>query len=272
MLQIALAQIDTILGDKESNLLKIAKLCKEAASKNTDIICFPELATTGYSPELLGTELWSLSESKGEETDQLLSKLSTHLNLTIICGFIERGKILGKIFNSAGIWTPNNESWIGTFQKTHLVNHERSWFTAGKNIPIFDTPKCRIGLMICHDAGFPELARILTLQGADILFLPAVWHKENKDIWSINCASRALENGIHLVAVNRWGKEKDLNFFGGSQLIGARGQSLKVASYDDEDLAFCEVDFNLQAKSRLEIPYLRDRRTDIYSIEYLSEQ
>lgn len=272
MLQIALAQIDTILGDKESNLLKIERLCKKAASNNTDIICFPELATTGYSPELLRTKLWSLSESNGGETDQLLSKLSTQLNLTIICGFIERGEILGKIFNSAGIWTPNNKSWIGTFQKTHLVNHERTLFTAGNKIPIFDTPKCRIGVMICHDAGFPELARILALKGADILFLPAAWHKENKDIWSINCASRALENGIHLVAVNRWGKEKDLNFFGGSQLIGARGQSLKVASYNDEDLAFCEVDFNLQAKSRLEIPYLRDRRTDIYSIKYLSEK
>ncbi|WP_238149264.1 nitrilase-related carbon-nitrogen hydrolase [Arsenophonus endosymbiont of Aleurodicus floccissimus] len=63
--------------------------------------------------------------------------------------------------------------------------------------------------MICHDAGFPELARILILKGADMLFLPAAWYKESKDICSINCASRALENGIHLAAVNRWGKEQD---------------------------------------------------------------
>lgn len=67
MPQIALAQIDTILGDKESNLLKIERLFKEEASKNTDIICFPELATTGYSPKLLHTELWSLSENQVEE-------------------------------------------------------------------------------------------------------------------------------------------------------------------------------------------------------------
>ncbi|MFV9997482.1 MAG: nitrilase-related carbon-nitrogen hydrolase [Arsenophonus endosymbiont of Dermacentor nuttalli] len=212
MLQIALAQIDTTLSDKESNLLKIKRLCQKAALNNTDIICFPELATTRYSPELLGAKLWSLSESCGEETDQLLSELSTQLNLTSICGFIERGEILGKVFNSAGVWTPNNKSWIGTFQKIHLVNHERTWFAAGKNILIFETPKYRIGVIVCHDAGFPELERILALKGADILFLPAAWYKENKDIWLINCASRALENGIHLAAVNRWGKEKNLTF------------------------------------------------------------
>lgn len=68
------------------------------------------------------------------------------------------------------------------------------------------------------------------------------------------------------------GQRKDLNFFGGSQLIGARGQSLKVASYDDEDLAFARLILTYKQKSRLEIPYLRDRRTDIYSIEYLSEK
>lgn len=268
LIRIALAQIDTLLGNKEKNLLKIESLCCEAAANNIDIICFPELATTGYSPDLLYTRLWSLSESVGGETDILLSELSTRLNLTIICGFIERGKLSGEIFNSAGVWIPNNKDCFNPFRKIHLINSERMWFTQGMEVTLFNTPKCRIGIMICHDGGFPELARILALKGADILFLPAAWHKEGKDIWMINCASRALENGIHLAAVNRYGREKDLHFFGGSQLIGARGQPLKVASDNSEDLVFCEVDFDLQSKTRLETPYLRHRRTDIYSIEY----
>ncbi|QBY45614.1 nitrilase-related carbon-nitrogen hydrolase (plasmid) [Arsenophonus nasoniae] len=153
-MKIALAQIDTVLGNKRKNLLKIENLCSKAAKENVDIICFP------------------------------------------------------------------------------------------------------------------ELARIIALKGADIIFLPSAWHKEAKDIWTINCASRALENGIHLAAVNRCGKEENLHFFGGSQLIGARGQTLKLANYNSEELIFCEVDFNEQSKTRLEIPYLRHRRTDIYSIEY----
>ncbi|HGJ5856996.1 nitrilase-related carbon-nitrogen hydrolase [Arsenophonus nasoniae] len=267
-MKIALAQIDTVLGNKRKNLLKIENLCSKAAKENVDIICFPELSTTGYSPELLGSNLWNLSESFGGKTDTLLSELSNSLKLTIICGFIERGKISGEVFNSAGIWIPHKKHFLGTFQKIHLINNERIWFTQGMHIPLFDTPKCRVGIMICHDVGFPELARIIALKGADIIFLPSAWHKEAKDIWTINCASRALENGIHLAAVNRCGKEENLHFFGGSQLIDARGQTLKLANYNSEELIFCEVDFNEQLKTRLEIPYLRHRRTDIYSIEY----
>ncbi len=269
MIKIALAQINTTLGDKKKNLSSIESCCKRSAIYGADIICFPELATTGYSPELLGTDLWTLSETLKGETDSLLNIISNTFNLTIICGFVERGETLGEIYNSAGIWTPNNKHMIGAFRKIHLINNEKSWFTAGREILLFDTPKCRIGVMICHDAGFPEISRILTLNGAEILFLSAAWHKENKDVWMINCTARALENGIHMVAVNRWGKEKDLNFFGGSQLIGPRGQVLSSSSESDEDLVFCQVDLDLQAKTRLEIPYLRDRRTDIYSIEYL---
>lgn len=91
MLKVALAQIDTVLGDKQKNLLHIEEFCLKAALKQADVICFPELATTGYSPDLLGTELWPLSESRGDKTDRLLSQLATELDLTIICGFVERG-------------------------------------------------------------------------------------------------------------------------------------------------------------------------------------
>lgn len=268
MLKIAIAQIDTVLGDKQKNLSHIKEYCRKAASNQANIICFPELVTTGYSPDVLGTELWTFSELRGGETDQLLSSLSQNFDLTIIYGFIERGESLGEIYNSAGVWVPGGKSWKGTFRKIHLVDSERNWFLSGTNIPVFDTPMCKIGIMICHDAGFPEIARILTLSGADILFLPAAWCIDYKDIWNINCASRALENGTHLVAVNRCGKEEKINFFGDSQLINPRGKPLTSTLGDGEGLVFGYVDFNLQAKTRLELPYLRGRRKDLYNIDH----
>lgn len=269
MLKVALAQIDTLLGDKDCNLMHIEEKCLEAAIYNSDIICFPEMATTGYSPDVLGCELWTLSEKRRDETDRLMSKLATDLNISIICGFVERGDFLGDIYNSTGVWIPGQESWHGVYRKIHLIDSEKNWFLPGEDIPIFDIPNCRIGIMTCHDAGYPEMARILTLAGSCLLFIPSAWNISDKDIWQINCSSRAIENGIHLIAVNRWGTEENRHFFGGSQLIDPRGKTVICASEYSEDLILGQIDFNQQAKTRLEIPYLRGHRQDIYR-RYLS--
>ncbi|WP_339057075.1 nitrilase-related carbon-nitrogen hydrolase [Candidatus Regiella endosymbiont of Tuberolachnus salignus] len=267
MITIALAQTNALMGKKEENLRHLEQLCFKAAQGQAKFICFPELATTGYSPDVLGTELWTLSELQGGVTDKLFSELAKKLDLTIICGFVERGEAAGKIYNSAGVWLPDNTgTWEGTFRKVHLAGDEKKWFSPGNHCPLFKTPTCRIGVMICHDAGFPELARLFVLKEAELIFVPSAWPLKSKDIWHINCASRALENGIHLIAVNRWGQEGDITLFGGSQLMGPRGQQLKLASEKGEALMFVDVDLDLQAKARLQVPYLRERRKDLYSL------
>lgn len=265
MLKIALAQTNAVLGDKVKNLIHLEEICNKAKENNSQIICFPELATTGYSPSILGKYLYSLSESHGENTDMLFAWLSKTLDLIIICGFIEKNNTTGEIYNSAGIWVPEEKNWLGVFRKMHLTHDDKKWFTSGENLPVFDTKICRIGVMICYDAGFPEVARSLALKNADIIFLLSAWPEKDKDIWYINTPCRAIENTIHLAAVNRWGQEGKTKLFGGSQIVGPRGQIFARASETGEDIIYHEIALDLQTKTRISSTYLNDRKPDCYT-------
>lgn len=264
--KVALAQFNSELGNKQSNLQRMAEFCQQAAEQGAKLICFPELATTGYRGDLLSTKLWDLSDSTGSETYTLFSTLATRLNITIVSGFVERGDYLGEVYNSVGVWNPGCDGVSGVFRKVHAFGMEKQWFSGGNSFPVFETPIGKIGVMICYDMGFPEVARILTLQGAELLLAPSAWCVQDSDVWDINSACRALENGTHLLAVNRWGHEGDLHLFGGSKVLGPRGQVLCEASRDGEALLIGEIDFRSQAHTRLNVPYLRDRKPQSYGL------
>ncbi|HHR6143211.1 TPA: nitrilase-related carbon-nitrogen hydrolase [Providencia alcalifaciens] len=264
--KVALAQLNSELGNKTGNLQRMAQLCEQAASQGAKLICFPELATTGYRGDLLSTKLWDLSDFEGSETDCLFSQLASRLGITIVSGFAERGERLGEVYNSVGVWNPGCENISGVFRKVHAFGIEKQWFKSGDSFPVFETPIGKIGVMICYDMGFPEVARILTLQGAELLIAPSAWCIQDRDMWDINTACRALENGTHLLAVNRWGHEEDLHLFGGSKIVGPRGQVLCEASCESEALLVGEIDFRLQAHTRLNVPYLRDRKPLNYGL------
>ncbi|MBS0925160.1 hydrolase [Providencia sp. JGM181] len=264
--KVALAQFDSELGNKTGNLQRMAQLCEQAASQGAKLICFPELATTGYRGDLLSTQLWDLSDFDGSETYRMFSQLASRLDITIVAGFAERGSRLGEVYNSVGVWNPGCENISGVFRKVHAFGIEKQWFKNGDTFPVFDTPIGKIGVMICYDMGFPEVARILTLQGAELLIAPSAWCIQDRDMWDINTACRALENGTHLLAVNRWGHEEDLHLFGGSKIMGPRGQVLCEASCEQEQLLVGEIDFRLQAHTRLSVPYLRDRKPLDYGL------
>ncbi|HHR6130143.1 TPA: nitrilase-related carbon-nitrogen hydrolase [Providencia alcalifaciens] len=264
--KVALAQFDSELGNKTGNLQRMAQLCEQAASQGAKLICFPELATTGYRGDLLSTQLWDLSDFDGSETYRMFSQLASRLDITIVAGFAERSSRLGEVYNSVGVWNPGCENISGVFRKVHAFGIEKQWFKSGDTFPVFDTPIGKIGVMICYDMGFPEVARILTLQGAELLIAPSAWCIQDRDMWDINTACRALENGTHLLAVNRWGHEEDLHLFGGSKIMGPRGQVLCEASCEQEQLLVGEIDFRLQAHTRLNVPYLRDRKPLDYGL------
>ncbi|EUD08779.1 TPA: nitrilase-related carbon-nitrogen hydrolase [Providencia alcalifaciens] len=264
--KVALAQFNSELGNKTGNLQRMAQLCEQAASQGAKLICFPELATTGYRGDLLSTKLWDLSDFEGSETDCLFSQLASRLDITIVSGFAERGERLGEVYNSVGVWNPGCENISGVFRKVHAFGIEKQWFKSGDSFLVFETPIGKIGVMICYDMGFPEVARILTLQGAELLIAPSAWCIQDRDMWDINTACRALENGTHLLAVNRWGHEEDLHLFGGSKIVGPRGQVLCEASCESEALLVGEIDFRLQAHTRLNVPYLRDRKPLNYGL------
>ena len=153
----------TPVDDADRNLERIAALARKARTEGAELVVFPELAATG-----LGDPATSAQPVPGPVTDRL-AELAKGLGLYLVCGFAERAGDM--LYNSACLVAPNRE--VSVYRKTHLTADERSWATAGNEWTVVDTPIGRIGLLIGHDASFPEAARVLALRGCDLIACPA---------------------------------------------------------------------------------------------------
>ena len=119
---------------------------------------------------------------------------------------------------------------MGTYDKQHLWALERFYFRSGCDCRCSRLIR-RVGVMICYDMGYPEVARMLTLQGADLVVCPSAWCAEDMDVWDVNAPARALENTVFLAAVNRFGEEDGLSMPGRSLVCNPRGHV--VAQLED---------------------------------------
>ena len=124
--------------------------------------------------------------------------------------------------------------------------------------------------MICYDAGFPEIARILTLKGAEVIVMPSAWRIQDYSLWDINTRSRALENTVFLVGVNMvYEKNGETYLFGGSRIVGPDGHVMREAALGREEIVIEEIDLKSLSYIRENYRYLRDLRMELYVNEYL---
>ena len=262
---LGLVQMDCVLGNVSANLERAERYVRQVAAKGAQIICLPELCTTGYRPDLLREKLWELSEPvPGPATDKF-ARLAKELGVYIILPMNERGQMTG-IMHNAAVFIDKMGEVQGVFRKVHAYATERYYFTDGNAYPVFETEFGKVGILICYDMGFPEVARILTLKGAEILFVPSAWCQEDEDIWDINIPARALENQVFLAAVNRVGQEENLVMHGKSKIVDTRGKILIEAARFQEDIIVATVDLEEIIVGRQQIPYLKDRKPATYEL------
>ncbi|MDI6871170.1 MAG: nitrilase-related carbon-nitrogen hydrolase [Bacillota bacterium] len=260
---VGLLQMECVLGDLEANLERAERLIAEAARQGAQVACLPEMSTTGYNPELLGERFPALAIAPDGPEATRLGKAAAAHSLWLIAPAVER-RGDGRLYNSALVFSPDGKP-AGSYAKTHLWAAERRHFTPGPGFLTIDAPFGRFGVMICYDAGFPEVARTLALDGAELIFMPSAWRIQDKDIWDLNVPQRALENTLFVVAVNRVGREGDLHLFGNSKVADPRGRICCELPLDRETVTVARLDLALVASLRAEIPYLRDRRAELYA-------
>lgn len=265
--KIALIQFQSIMGDTTANTQKALRMVSNAADSGAKIICLPEMFSTGYNLRVLGASLPSLGETVDGPTIKALKLLAREKKVYIIAPIaLYKDTLPGVLYNSA-VLIDDEGSVAGTYDKNHLWALERFYFRSGENYPVFDTKYGRIGIMICYDAGFPEVARILTCKGAEIIFCPSAWCIEDKDIWELNMPQRALENTCYVCAVNRFGQEEhDLYMGGYSMVCNPRGKVLAQLTEEKEDTLYCTLDMDAIVEHRNKSPYLRDRRAEQYRL------
>jgi predicted amidohydrolase len=272
---VSCVQMEPIRFDFASNLKKMVNFIENVMIEHpkTNLIVFPELITSGYE---CGEEFQNLAERVSDgESIKVVSKLAKKYNVHIIYGFPEKDEFIEDVIYNASAFINNNGEVLGTYRKVHLFASEKEFFRAGCEYPIFDTSIGKIGIMICWDTAFPEVARIYALQGAELIAISTNWEKpylenietNNQDDWDLITRARAFDNCLYLAAANRIGSDEALGFFGRSKIVGPTGIPIKELNEEIEGAIFAELDYS-------KIPLLRsayytffeDRRPDTYGL------
>lgn len=263
---IALAQISCKLGDKEKNIEKMEKYIKTAKEKKAHIIVFPELSTTGYITRDL---IYELAEPIPGPTTQKLEKMAKIYGISIVFGAIEKSaKAHSVVYNTAVLIGPHG--YIGKYRKMHLPTHsvfeEKRYFRAGYNAPVFDTDYGNLGLIICYDIFFPELSRLIRLQGTQLIICISASPSVRRKFFETLTIARAMENNVFFAYTNLVGLEDGLQFWGGSRLVDPNGNILAQAKYDEEDLVVAKINYEDLNRTGIFVPTLRDLRNEIYDM------
>lgn len=260
---IGIIQFESELGAVEKNIRKSIKMIEEAASKEADIVCLPELFATGYDLDVLKEEVVKLSIKYNNLIIDSIAKAARENKVYVLAPFGEVRDISSVVYNSAVLFDDNGNK-VGSYAKTHLHEMDKPYFKAGSELPVFDTKYGRIGILICYDLAFPEPSRSLCLDGAEIIIAPAAWGVEFYARWRAQLSHRALENVLFTVGVNRVGDKEGMHFFGKSMVCDPNGQVLAVLPEDEELVDVVAIDLDDVRKYRIETTFLQDRRPQIY--------
>lgn len=248
---IALVQSKPILGDIEENLRRMAELvdriCKE---QPVDLIVFPELATTGYE---CGPRFTELAEYVPGHTVNYLAKRAGEYHVHIAFGMVLKERVESILYDAAVLLGPEGEL-VGSYRKVHLKGEERLAFRNGYRFITFDVEfrsgPSRLGLLLDWDLAFPEAARCLTLDGAEVIAVSANWQVEENAQWRAYNLARACENGVFIAAANRAGEEPSYAFCGDSMIVGPNAELYTNLEDPVEGYAVATVDLDEVRRAR----------------------
>lgn len=217
--RVAAIQFEPLLGAKAANIARLLELTEAAAREGARLIVLPEMVTTGYCWHDRA-EIRAHVEPIPGPTTAAFADLARRCGCYIVVGMPELAPRTGIFYNSAALIGP--EGVAGVYRKTHSYAADMKWAKDGDlGLPVWETPLGRIGIMICMDAGYFEPARLLALDGADVLCLPTNWlgEKSPAPAWM----ARAYENGCYVIGANRYGLERGVQFSGGSCVLTPDG-------------------------------------------------
>lgn len=216
-------QIAVKPNDVEHNTAKaIEWLEKAVAEHGAELVVFPEDVTTGFTPNMPVEQMYEqLADTIPGDITRLVGAAARRLGVHVVWPMYEKGAASPIVYNSSALIGPDGEI-IGVYRKTHPFPTERieggGWTTPGTEAPVFDTDLGKIGMIICYDGDFPELARELTLKGAEIITRPSAFLR-SFDIWELTCRARAYDNHVYIIGVNAVGPDAGNNYFAGHSMI-----------------------------------------------------
>jgi predicted amidohydrolase len=246
------------VGDVGHNLRKIENFIKKASNMCARLICFPELATTGYIPKNLS----DLAEPIPGPSTYRLAKVAKEHKIHLVLGLPEKNG--DNIYNSAVLITDQGHV-LHTYRKIHLWDKEKLIFTRGKSIQVCQTEIGKISIGICYDIEFPEFSRTAALKGAEILCFPSAEMDLFRSRINNYIVSRSAENCVFILFSNWIGMEGGIKFFGDSQIASPSGKVLtKIRG--KEGISVTPINLSDIKKERIVCPYFDDRKPETYEL------
>ena len=258
---IAVAQMSPVLNEVEQNLNVMCKMVEDAClQRKVDIIVFPELCTTGYD---CGVRFADLAESVTGHAVNTLSKRAVEYGTHIVFGLAEIQKMESVIYSAAVLIDPEGEI-LADYQKVHLKGEQRLAFRPGFKYVTAETRFGIVGLSIGWDLAFPEVARSLALEGAELICVCGSWEKPHAHEWRNYAFARAYENAVFVAACNRVGEEPTYSFFGESMVVGPRGLCSVRLDEEEPGTAISTVDLDEARHYQEETQLLQARQPRSY--------
>jgi len=258
---------------KKAMIDKHLKLIQQAARKKTQILCLQELFYGPYFCAEQDTRWYKLTEKVPEgPTTKLMQKVAARHNMALVVPVYEQ-EMTGLFYNTAAV-IDSDGRYLGKYRKHHIPHchpgfWEKFYFAPGDlGYPVFTTRHARVGVYICYDRHFPEGARILGLNGAEIVFNPsATVAGLSEYLWELEQPAHAVANGYYVGAINRVGREKPWNigeFYGKSYFCDPRGKIVAQASRDKDEVLVADLDLDRIEEVRRTWQFFRDRRPETY--------
>ena len=261
-MKVAAAQISCVLGDFDANLRKVREFAALAKKSGGELIVFPEMIDTGYSMPVIQKHARTWNEGAVSE----LQKIARENSIAIVAGISDRAS--DSIFNAQVLIGANGEV-LGKYRKTHLVTaaplDERVCLSPGNEFVATKIDKFTVGLSICYDLRFPEMARTLAVKhGANVIVNSSAWPVVRAEHLRILALARAVENQSYFVIANRVGTDDGVTFCGGSLIVDPAGKILASASADREELIEAEISEQGIVEVRDKVRVFDHRRADLY--------
>jgi N-carbamoylputrescine amidase len=275
----------TCSANIEANKQKLAQNIRLAAQKGAELIVLQELHNSLYFCQTENVELCSLAEPIPGPSTEFYGSLAKELGVVIVTSLFER-RAAGLYHNTAVVMEKDG-TIAGKYRKMHIPDdpayYEKFYFTPGDlGFHPIDTSVGRLGVQVCWDQWYPEGARLMALQGAELLIYPTAIGYESSDLpeeqerqreaWTTVQRGHAVANGLPVIAVNRTGHEPDpsgqtngIQFWGSTFVCGPQGEFLYRAPKDEEVVEVIDVDMQRCENVRRWWPFLRDRRIEEFS-------
>ena len=267
-IQVAGVQMGIRLADPQHNLDQMRQRLEVTVAAGAELTVFPECTLSGYCFESLEEALAWAQPMDGDAVGHV-TQWCQEMRTTVIFGLLEKDQ--GKLFNSLALVGP--QGLLGRYRKVHLpfLGVDRFTTSGDGSEPVVDLGELRVGLNICYDSSFPESARNLALQGADLIALPTNWPPTSGLTADVIPNARALENHIYYMSINRIGQERGFEFIGKSKICDPRGRALAFADHNQEAILYAEIDPQLARQKHLvarpgehEVHRFRDRHPETY--------